>query len=74
VIDVPVTDGDDPREYITQAEKSRLERLVMHHMRKVEGDVTDIEVMDATIIPDEEAPRERGDDDGVEYSDPRDVR
>ena len=51
-IDVPVQDGDDPRDYITQTDKSRLERLILRHMRKVEGDVVDIEVMDASVIVD----------------------
>ena len=73
-VDVPVNEDDDPRLYIAQDEKSRLERLVMHLLRKMDGDVVDIEVMDALIIPDEEDPRVKWDDDGQEYSDPRDAR
>jgi hypothetical protein len=70
---VPVLEGDDPRYYITQKEKSYLERMILRHLKKLDGDVTDIEVMDTTIV-DDENPREKGDDDGVEYADPRDAR
>jgi hypothetical protein len=74
-LDVAVDDGDDPRDYITQTEKSRLERMILQHLKKLDGDVEDIEVMDTTIVDDYCGdPREKGDDDGVEYGDPRDER
>jgi hypothetical protein len=72
-IEVPVEDGDDPRDYVTQPERSRLERSILRGW-KLDGDIVNIEVMDTTIIDDEHDPRERGDDDGVEYGDPRDAR
>jgi hypothetical protein len=71
-IDVPVDEGDDPRDYITQQEKSRLEREILALLRARRHDVTDIEVMDTTIIEPETDPRANGDDDGREYGDPRD--
>lgn len=73
-LDVAVEDGDDPRDYITQQEKSKLERLILQHLKKLDGDVEDIEVMDTTIVDDEPNPRERDDDDGLTYADPRDER
>jgi hypothetical protein len=47
-IDVPVDEGDDPRDYITQAEKTRMERDILKRWN-LGGAVVDIEVMDATI-------------------------
>jgi hypothetical protein len=73
-IEVLVEDEDDPRDYVTPAEKSRLEREVLQHLRRVNGTLIDCEVMDTTITADPADPRERGDDDGVEYGDPRDAR
>ena len=72
-IEVPVEAGDDPRDYITQQEKSRIERNILRRWN-LDGDITDIEVVDATIVGEETDPREKGDDDGREYGDPRDAR
>jgi hypothetical protein len=72
-IDVPVDAGDDPRDWVTQQQKTQLEKEVLKHLKKkLYGEVTDIEVMDTTIIVPETDPREKGDDDGREYGDPRD--
>ncbi len=71
-IDVPVHDGDDPRDYITQPEKSRIERGILRRWN-LDGDIVDIEVIDASVIVEDENPRQKGDDDGHEYGDPRDV-
>jgi hypothetical protein len=50
-IDVPVDAGDDPRDWVTQQQKTQLEKEVLKHLKKkLYGEVTDIEVVDATII------------------------
>ena len=73
-IDCEVDADDDPRDYVTLPERTRLERQVLAALRRIDGTVVDCEVMDTTITPAEEDPREPGDDDGQEYGDPRDAR
>lgn len=53
--------------------KRELEREVLKALRKLDGDC-DVEVIDLAISGLEVNPRERGDDDGIEYADQRDYR
>lgn len=67
-IDVPMEDGECSYTPLS------LEKHMLAVLRKVDGDVFDLEVMETSVIGDEPDPREKGDDDGREYGDPRDAR
>lgn len=78
-ITVPMEEDDDPAGYRAADETHRLEHAVIRACRTLDGDVdaecieTDVLDADGQVVT-EPNPRERGDDDGAEYSDPRDAR
>ena len=74
-VQLPVDAGDDPRDYITPGEQRRLERDILKQLKyRLAGEVVDIEVLETNILKADGNPREKGDDDGREYGDPRDER
>ena len=65
---------ENTADWMQSAEAKReLEREVLKALRKLDGDC-DVEVIDLAISGLEVNPREVGDDDGIEYADPRDYR
>ena len=66
--DFTVQDAQSP------GEKRSMERALFNYLQgwRMYPKSADVECM-AVVVPDDN-PRERGDDDGVEYADPRDYR